>query len=476
MLFAACFAWAWSTPIFAPPDEQAHATRAAVIARGDFFGRKDVDTGVFGVLSEVSAPKWLGRFDPGCFIAHTNVTPDCVRTPAAAKGDKTYLIFMGAYGPWYSLGEGLVTLGTSGRTAIYLMRLLSALACSALLAGAFVSAQRLGRWAVVGVAAAMTPMALYLAATVNPNGVEIASAIAIWAGAVALARARKIDERLLARTAIAFTICINTRGLSLPIGVVAFAVPLLLASRPRLSEILRLRRAAVWIGLAVLGVIVSAGWSALNGIKDDSLVHVPFTVIDGVERSWRLYVGSIAVFGWSEVKVPAVALIWGVVLIGLVVLALMGSSRRETAVLGTAALIAFFVPTIISILQPPPIHVAWYGRYGLPMWVGVPVLAGALIATRRSPRVGHLSPPLARASVPVVAALLGTAQVAAFAVAARRYVTGYSGPILYVFDPAWSPPVPPVLLLVWVAIAITGVAWMVTRVPVGDHADWNGSS
>ncbi|HZJ25706.1 MAG TPA: DUF2142 domain-containing protein [Acidimicrobiia bacterium] len=153
------------------------------MVRGEFSG-VDEDT-AFGVLSRVDGPRWPALLDPVCFIAHPNVTPYCVVEPVVAPSG-SFLIYMGAYSPWYFLIEGVPTLALSGKPVVYLMRFMSAAMCAALIASALVSAQRLGRWAVVGTMFALTPMVFYLGGAVNPNGVEITSAIAIWSSVAAL--------------------------------------------------------------------------------------------------------------------------------------------------------------------------------------------------------------------------------------------------------------------------------------------------
>jgi hypothetical protein len=412
----------------------------------------------------VRGPRWPESIDPACFLAHTDVTPDCV-VETADPGEGRFRIVMGAYSPWYFLIEGVPTLFVTGKPAVYVMRLMSAALCAGLLASALLSAQRLGRWAVVGVAFGITPMALYLGGAMNPNGPEIASAIAIWASAAALALAPRVDERLLARTAIAFAICVNTRGLSLPMAFVAIVLALLLADRGRVREVRALPRFGLWCGVAAGGVAVAVAWSALMGVKDDVLPDVPFTYFDGLERTPKLFREAIATFGWSEVKMPGVALIWFVALVAIVLLALARGRIRDIVILVAAGVASVSFPTVVSMIQPPPIHAAWYGRYGLPLTVGVPILAGAIAATRRPerwPRAGRI--------VPVLLVGLVVAQVWAFAGAARRYMVGEDGPLLYLGDPAWTPPLPAVLLLVVLVAAVAGYAWFVGTAPV-ERAD-----
>ena len=421
--------------------------------RGDLNG-VDVQT-AYGLAARVTAPRWLDSLNPTCFLHQVEVTPACVKPLADTSGEKQFNIVMGAYSPWYFFGMGVPTLGLSGRGTLYLMRALTALVCAALLASAFASAQRLGRWAVIGVFAALTPMVLYLGGVINPNGIEIASAIVVWISAAALARANAIDERLLARTAIAYAICVNTRALSLPLASIAVVVPILfLAGRERWRAIAALRRFRLWVGVAAVGIVFELGWSLYEGVKDDLLPKVSFTFFDGLRLTWTVFVEAIATFGWTDVRIPGLAVLWLVVFVVLVALALSYATLREGTVLVGLIVAAVVLPIFVRMLQLPRLHAVWLGRYGLPLSSGVPILAGVLIATRltRPTRVTQIG------SV-VLPAGLAVGQVVAFWVTARRYGVGASGRVLYFVDPIWSPPLSSVLPVVAFAIAVGALAY-----------------
>ncbi len=94
-----------------------------------------------------------------------------------------------------------------GPGVVYLMRFLSVLMSATFIATALTALRRttVPRVAAIGVLFAVTPMVLFVGSSVNPNGPEIAAAIAVWVcGLVLVSQAsEKIDNRLVTATGIA---------------------------------------------------------------------------------------------------------------------------------------------------------------------------------------------------------------------------------------------------------------------------------
>jgi hypothetical protein len=336
------------------------------------------------------------------------------------------------------------------------MRVLGALACAAFLASAFVSARRLGTWAVLGVAATIVPTVLYFGAIVNPSGLEIASAVCLWATVAAIALVPRLSTRLIVRAAIAFIVFANCRGLSLPMAVLALTAPLCLASRARLRELAGNRVARASGIVMAVGTCVAVLWILLFGrYRRSPFAQFDFTVLDGMRRTWKVFGEGIASFGYLEVR-DVVAILVSTALWGLLLLvSLRAGRRRDRVVVVTVVTIAVTVPIVVSVLNPPPVYTYWQGRHGLPLWVGVPILAGAVASTGRQLRTPS------RAVVIGVACLIGAEQISAFATAARRYTVGTRGPVLYILNPRWTGPVPPALLL---ALMVIASAFLVARI------------
>jgi hypothetical protein len=112
--------------------------------------------------------------------------------------------------------------------------------------------------------------------------------------------------------------------------------------------------------------------------------------------------------------------------------------------------------------------VIWQGRYIMPMAVGVPLMAVALVE-----RSGALRAVQTRVAT-VVGSVVAFAAFAAFAEALRRYAVGVKGPIDYLRG-AWQPPLGATALTVaaLVVLALSGlfVRHLVVRHHGSDEPD-----
>jgi predicted membrane protein DUF2142 len=448
-VFLLCLAWDAASPLFAPPDESAHVIRAAALAHEQLTGADSLSP--YGWVSRVWVPSAFPAMQvaSSCFHDAPNRTPNCAGRAPTATGLRATYTGMGRYPPLYYLIIAPFTRVSSPRVAVYLMRLVTAVLCAAFLASALVSAQVLGTWAVLGVAAAITPMVLYFGGVVNPSGLEIASAVCLWATMTAIARGPGPESRLVVRATIAFVVFANTRSLSIPMAAVATIAPLLVATRPRVVEVLRSHAVRVAGGVALVATAAGFVWIELLGrVPSRVLARFHFTVADGLGRTWRLFGQSVAWFGFFEVRDVAAILIWAAAWGALLLLSLYIGSLREGLVLIGVVLVAIAVPIAVSLVHPAPIFTTWQGRHGLPLWVGLPILAGAIVS--------EAPPRRTRVATGVIAAGLAYGQISAFATAAHRYTVGSGGQRLYFVDPVWSGIVPPiVLLLVVVATCAT---------------------
>src|SRR5207248_4199666 len=135
---------------------------------------------------------------------------------------------------------------------------------AALLASAVVSLGRVGDapFAMLGLLVAVTPTALFLAASVNPSGLEIVAGLAVWvAGAVLVAEARSsvdghLDRRLIARLGIATAVLVLSRQLG-PFWAGLILLVLAGMAGRRGLRALRASR-ALWAWGAVVGACVVA--------------------------------------------------------------------------------------------------------------------------------------------------------------------------------------------------------------------------
>lgn len=372
--------------------------------------------------------------------------------------------YSGRYPPLYYLVVGLPSLAWPSRAGFYAMRLLSAAVSALFIAGAFYCAfrARRARLAVVGVLVAMTPVAVFLSAVVNPNGLEISAATCVWAASLALAfdAVEGSDRAVLTWAVVSAVVLVLSRGLSplwlLVIALVAAGV----AGRRRLVAMVR--RPGVRAGL---GVVVVASAGAVTWIRlEHSLVISPVPLPPGTGAGQVLLHSfsltglrlkeMVGIVGWGDTPLwSATVYLWAGVVVVMLAFALLYSSRRVRVLLGGLVLACVVLPVLIESSHALRYGYVWVGRYTLPMAVGVPILSAF---------AAGLSPSLAagRARLLGGTAILATAvaQYLGFIRPLQRYTVGIDRP-LDLLGGSWRPPAPVIALLVWYLLA-TGLLWL----------------
>ena len=313
------------------------------------------------------------------------------------------------------------------------------------LALALVLAQRRkGGLLLLGLVIALTPQALFLASVVNPAGLAISAALSLWTSGLCLATSRDnaggsvrvwatrvpVDEELEARSLdqggmsqrgllaiVAVSALVEAFTVALAPLWVAITGALLVAaaSASHRRELHRDRDVRLTVGALVLGI----GGASLLVWKGDSLAvlgssrNVPAgasdleVILHAV--SWLpIYVAqAIGAMGWLETRPPLLTyLIWGLLLLVVAVTALRFGSQRMRLVLLAAGAISLLAPTLITASQARALRsIVWEGKDGMPLWVGLPILAVGASATWWSEH-----PQMGRGLI----AAAGVAQFAAF--------------------------------------------------------------
>jgi hypothetical protein len=309
-------------------------------------------------------------------------------------------------------------------------------------------------------------MVFYLAGSVNPNGVEIAAAIALWATLLALLRAPVTplaEGRLVARAGVALVVLALTRGLSPVYGALAVAAAAALAPPGRLRALARRSDVRAWGVAALAACLSTAAWLVV--VARPHQIPRPGTglshAIGRTGEVLRQSVGSIGIFFTS---VPAaVYVVWAIVTAALLVLAAVTATRRDALALLGVVLLALVLPVSAEGLAFPRVGFEWQGRYGLPVTVGVAVAAGAVATLRRArlPSGRGLA-----VSFPAVL-LLAAMQVVAFVGVARDLSEGRGlDAVLFSQEPrvAWDPPAPVALLTAVVVVGLFASA-LLARAP-----------
>lgn len=492
LLVLAGSAWALALPPMTGPDESANAIRAAAVARGQWTGdpaatpiRGDSRWG--NVLVEVDVPASFAdaALVGACFVGEPRERffdfpprardADCSELTGVRHDTVETTTYEYRGQPFFYMLTGLPTWLSVDDAGVWAMRLVGLLPCAALLASAFASLLRLGartrRLGLLGGLVALSPEVLYLASTQNAGGLEIAASLCLWAAGLALfAGADEPDGRLVHRMGVAATVLVLTRGLSPGFAALTFLVLLVVARPGRVRALLARTDVRAWAGGVAAATAVTAAW--LLYIHAEYPLH-GFRPI-GFAAAWDRVPwwgqGMVAVFGSTDV-VPPVALHWAWAFAAVVVLgvaAVLGSRRHVALALG---LVAVGIAVLISGegFGVPQTGFWWQGRYVLPCIVGALVLAPAGIPDGAPDRRLSLLRPATRA----VLVVFVVGQVWAFAYALRHYTVGHDGPanpVRFLFDPGWSPFLPPALLLAAFAGAVTGLALLLGRTALPDEA------
>lgn len=479
LFFSLSAVWAISSPLFSVPDEPAHVVKAASLVRGELVPDKrelpDEGRGFFrgGFTTEVHVPlsyTWNTITIGGCHMFDTRIPAGC--SPAFVDDPRpaTWTTWVGRYQPTVYALIGWATLVDTGSKSIYLMRFLQGALSAALLATAFAcaaSARRL-RLVVLGVALAATPQVFFLAGGVNPNGLEATAAICSWTvlAVIAFDGRRPVPRHLILAFGVSAALLAWTRPLSVLWLAVAVVVMGVAAGRRRWTEVLRARSAritAAAVGVLAVGSLCwTLAFDALgNNDGDDprGLGLLP-AFWHALGRSGEYLEQMVGVFGWRLTTMPTPTYwLWALPIVALIWLAIRHAPPRQRIAVLLVAGGAVLAPAFIQAPTADEIGFAWSGRLGLPLAVGLPILATAVVASS-----ARLTPRNRSRLAVVIGSVIAFVQVAAHVVSTRRYVVGTDGPLFYLDQHGWDPPLPAWLLLVVTVTVAVALAIFTYRV------------
>ncbi|ROR82437.1 Predicted membrane protein [Plantibacter flavus] len=456
-------AWALTTPLAAAPDEPAHIVKAASVARGQLVGPSTPKGNVVQVPSYIA---WTNN--QTCTAFTETVTADCV---TQVPGDPTTLVDItttaGLYNPLYYVLVGWPSLVFDDSTGIFAMRLMSALVCSFFLAVGFalIATWRHRALPVIAFLTAATPVTLFLAGTINPNGLEVTAMMAAVVGLLTITTRQSAAPLWLPLSALVVggVFAANTRGLSPLWLAMAIAAALVLLPGRDLLALLKRRSVQVTIVLVALGTAAAAAWllgsNSLAMAVDPNAPPPPYPHVGdapivgvAVILDLTFYYGAqmIGEFGWLDTPAPdAVFFIWPAV-IGLLLLGagvLLRGRRLVVAVLLMAAVV--FVPALLQGVWVTSGGIIWQGRYTLPLFALMLLTIGALLAEHGS----ALGRSIQRRLVVILIAALGFAQFLSYIGALRRYSIGDTGGswLAMITRPEWTPPGG---MTLWLAVGV----------------------
>lgn len=482
LFFIPAAVWALASPLFSVPDEDAHVVKAVAVWSGQ-LGGADVrrDDGYVFTTYALPAVWAQASASPDCFKFRREVTADCAppfTAPDGAAAQADVATTAGHYPPLFYALVGWGGRLAPGATGVYLMRLTAAAIGAGFLALAVRALSTVIRpqWALLGVLAAATPMVWFLAGSVNPNGLEIVAAIAVWATALALVRWPERHDapapRFLAvGLLVAGVVMTFTRSLSPMFLVGILLLALLTARASSLRHLAQERRPKIVVAVLAGATVLSAALILFSGHLD----AVPGKAITPGAGALRNVMGEtpayvqqmVAVFGWLDTLVAQVSLYaWLFVVFVLVGLALALTPLRRNVALLVAIAATVALPIAAQAPRAVSQGLPWQGRYTLPLAVGVPLLAVLSIDL-----AGARVPGMTRRMAVTSGLVLGVGNLYAAWWALRRYVNGSDGSI-WVFSGAWQPPLGAGVLLgalaVFAALCVTALAVLPDAVPDAD--------
>lgn len=452
-LFAVTAAWSLATPLYSAPDEAAHVTRAAAVVRGQFVGH--TESGPQDAYTDVQVPDVFanGGYWVHCFLRHAKKSAAC-EIPIVNSTTLTYTsTYVGRYPPLYYAFVGLPSLAFESTTGIWLMRLMSALLNSLMLGLAIASLVRWSRnrFLLAGLLLAATPALLYLSGVVNPCGLECTAAVALWCSGLVLVTEHPVNppRPLIAIVAISAAVLTLTRGASPLWTVLIFVFLMLQLDFAQLRALFARRDIRLATGFVALCGVLAVVWIlhehaldliAFQPIKGKSDISVLLLVVGHSYKWIGQMVGSL---GENDVVLPTVSSLFWFIAIGGVVAACIAVARlRKAAAFVLLLACVFVIPILLQYFQARRLGLIYQGRYTLPLAVGVPLLAAAVIGDSAALRGLH------KRFLALLLVGAFVAQVAAFAQTVRRYAVGAQGTLAF-WNGHWHPPAGAIVTFIW---------------------------
>jgi hypothetical protein len=474
MLFVG--AWIMVNPPWGTIDEPAHFVKGIGTASGDVLGKKlspSQRAEFLSLLNNTETQRRRAaflvstgrRFDfssekaakiPNipCFVRQKGSAANC----HTVNGRLRQFSYVGSYPPPYYFIVGTpANLIDDPVTGLRASRAVSAGLCVLLLGIAVVATWR-PRRPNLGLLLGITPMTLFLAASVQSSALEVCGTVAFTALILAIAR----EGMTLSRTVGAVLVG-GLLAWSRPLGALWIGLTLVLVAawkgRERAVALWRDRRSQFSV---VSLVAISAGavaWEVTAGFRAPSRHQSALTVINNTISEMTTYIGEqIGVFNWLDVRLPGLAYgLWWLVTIGFLAVAVWGV-RNRVRILIVGILAFYFIGVIALAVEYAGTGYHFEGRYVLPLWSIAMLMIGEMLAESAF----DWRSTLGKGLLSVVGGLFALINLWAIFVEGHRYAVGAHGPHAFWNAPLWSPPGG---WWPWLLMAIAGagamIAWTV---------------
>jgi hypothetical protein len=456
--------WAFAAPYDGPWDEQMHAKRAAGIMEGEILPGPDRVQTVPRSL-DILTQHWF------CFPMHVTVPASCSPEPGGDESTERIYVTEARFNPVYYATTGWPLGIWPNWRGIMLSRLITSAMVAALLAFAVVAAVRWTRHRALlaGLIVAITPGTAALSGSINPNTVEIAAGVTLFAALIAVIHEQRegVNRAAVALAGVSAAILVTPRFTGVMWLLLILGVMLVPASWARLKYLAKQRTVRIWSAVAVIATVASVAWT---------LIAEPTEIIDKhfgmstqeilrfeIFELWPNIANQmVGVMGWNETLMPRmIYVIWfmaaGLLILGALVLG-DRTDRWRLLALGFGTFVPLLVAELLVVNK-----VGWLnqGRYFMAGAVGL-VLLAAWIMSRRG-----LTPVHMRTMTRLFAVLLLPIHLVCLVFTMARWQSGLIS--LNPFNGSWVPPYGHVLPL---AAGTLGVIvlfvmyWLASRIPV----------
>ncbi|MDO9396184.1 MAG: DUF2142 domain-containing protein, partial [Herbiconiux sp.] len=397
--------WALGTPIGGSPDEPAHVVKAASVVRGELLPAEMISKG--GVLHVPAS--YASEYQQGCFAFDADVPASCA-PPFTGDPSEIVETYSSAslYNPVYYWLVGWPSLALPDFSGIYAMRIMSAVLTSFFFATCFwmVAGWATRRLPGLGILVGITPIAVFLMGTVNPNALEFTAGLAMFTAMLSIVL-QPDERRLGARLTllvIAAALVSNTRGIS-PLWVaVLLVLPLILLTGRQLGALLRRPGVIISILLIAITAAISGWWTLSSNSLGTTPTSGPAIVqtnpgvglspTEGFFGLIGMFYGQlrqmVGILGWLDTPLHPVVYYISYAFFGLLVLGtvLVVRGRRLVFVIALG-LAFFFLPPLIQAFYVTAGGYIWQGRYTLILLMALLLGMAATIALSPRMRTGE---------------------------------------------------------------------------------------
>jgi hypothetical protein len=381
-------AWSMASRPFAAPDEASHYLRALTITNGSLLGPHAV-LPVAPATPEQAA--WV-RPDTRSVEVPAALSPPnelCLDGRPNRQGSCREASYNGDYHPLpYLLPAVALLVSDHADGAVRLSRLASALPCAGLLALAAFLLAGGGGWALLGLLVALTPMVLFVASVLNPNGLEVAGATACTAAVLRVARDRGSPPHWVwAALGLSGAITVLAWQLGPPFVALSLLLGAALLGREGLRALPRRPLLGV-AGAILLALVAYLVYGEASGLMHATFDPTPVlhSLRLGVHELWPTLRDSVGHFGLLTVKLPVPAyVLWALATLALLAYAARRAAARSRAVLAVTVAVGLAFPVLLHAWVQRHTGFGMQGRYVLPALMLAPLLAGHLLAASRPP-------------------------------------------------------------------------------------------